>query len=117
MGGQFDANPFGELKGSDNPHVVRYLIARGFIKPGETVLDAGCGTGYGSMLLGESAGTVLAVDADENFREEWKSKNVEFSRLHLGKEELPDVDSMVCIECAEHINGLEHFIQQAQKHV
>ena len=116
MGGQFDANPYGELVGADAPHVARYLIARGFVDPNDTVLDAGCGTGYGSHLISKFAKKVLAVDAEDTVNSNWLEDNIDYSVLHLGQEELPDVDSTICIEVAEHINGLEHFIEQVHKH-
>lgn len=116
MGGQFDANPYGPLVGADAPHVARYLIARGFVNPGETVLDAGCGTGYGSHLIAEFAKKVIAVDAEDTVNSNWRDENIEYSVLHLGKEEIPDVDVTISIEVAEHINGLEHYIQQLHKH-
>lgn len=44
------------------PHVSRYLFAAGFA-PGKRVLDAGCGIGYGSVLLRDAgAAGVTAVD-------------------------------------------------------
>lgn len=116
MGGQYDANPYGDLIGPDIPHTVRYWIARGFVNPGETVLDAGCGTGYGSRLLADVTDSVIAVDADDKFSPKWEHPHVEYSVLHLGKDELPDVDVTIAIEVVEHINGLEHFVEQVKKH-
>ena len=115
MGGHYDANPYGPLTGPDAPHVARYMIARGFVNPGEFVLDAGCGTGYGSRLIADVA-KVLAVDAETTYSQKWAHENVQFAQLDLGKAELPDVDVTICIEVAEHINGLEHFVEQVQKH-
>lgn len=46
------------------PHVKRYLFAKTFCD-GKRVLDAGCGTGYGSKLLSQVAASVHGVDVDE----------------------------------------------------
>lgn len=117
MGGLYNANPYGDLRGADAPHVARYCIARGFVEPGETVLDAGCGTGYGSHMLAKVAKRVFAVDAEDTVNSNWRGRddNIEFSVLHLGKEKLPEADVTICIEAAEHINGLKNFISEVHK--
>jgi SAM-dependent methyltransferase len=45
-------------------HVVRYQWASGFIKPGDRVLDAACGLGYGTHVIAHltDAESVLGVD-------------------------------------------------------
>ncbi len=45
------------------PHVKRYLLAQSFAR-GKRVLDAGCGSGYGTKLLANVAQSVDAVDID-----------------------------------------------------
>ena len=42
-------------------HVARYAFARRYAQ-GKRVLDAGCGTGYGSAELAQSAAEVTGVD-------------------------------------------------------
>ncbi|NDQ56858.1 MAG: class I SAM-dependent methyltransferase [Acidipila sp.] len=43
-------------------HLARYRFALGQMRGGERVLDAGCGTGYGSHVLRAKARSVLGVD-------------------------------------------------------
>lgn len=47
-------------------HVARYMMARQFVRPGDRVLDAASGLGYGSAILadGTLAASVLGVDLD-----------------------------------------------------
>jgi SAM-dependent methyltransferase len=46
------------------PHLARYLFAAEFVR-GKRVLDAGCGVGYGSLLLATSgAAEVVSIDID-----------------------------------------------------
>jgi len=44
-----------------NEHLARYRFAARFIHNGYAVLDAGCGSGYGSAALAERS-TVTAID-------------------------------------------------------
>lgn len=46
-------------------HLARYEWARGFVKPGDHVLDAACGLGYGTALLwdGTEAARVVGIDS------------------------------------------------------
>ena len=46
------------------PHLARYLFAADYVR-GKRVLDAGCGTGYGSLLLAAAgAAQVVGIDMD-----------------------------------------------------
>lgn len=47
-------------------HVARYMFATQFIRPGDRVLDAACGLGYGSAILADAtfADSVLGIDLD-----------------------------------------------------
>ena len=73
MSERYSANPNSLEVGADFPHCSRYLLARGFIKKGETVIDAACGHGYGSYLLSEVASKVYAYDYQDVFNEQWKN--------------------------------------------
>lgn len=48
-------------------HLARYEWARGWIKPGDVVVDAACGLGYGSAILwdGAEAASVTGLDISE----------------------------------------------------
>src|SRR6202453_1161289 len=46
-------------------HVARYAFARRYAQ-GKRVLDAGCGTGYGSAELAQAANEVMGVDVAAN---------------------------------------------------
>lgn len=45
-------------------HIQRYRFAAGFVAPGSTVLDAGCGVGYGAALLADAQPDVRVVAVD-----------------------------------------------------
>jgi ubiquinone/menaquinone biosynthesis C-methylase UbiE len=54
----------------------RELIRLAGVRPGESVLDVGCGSGYLAGLAAEAGGSVLGVDASEPM--------IEFARRRLG---------------------------------
>ena len=49
-------------------HVSRYVLAADKIRPGDTVLDAACGLGYGTSVLAScsAGGRFIGVDIDES---------------------------------------------------
>ncbi len=98
-------------------HVARYAWAAQFVRPGDTVLDAACGLGYGSAILARTSGAarVLGVDsdgatvkyagdcfaADEACRELLEFREATLPDLSF----LPDasVDVVVSFETLEHV--------------
>jgi 2-polyprenyl-3-methyl-5-hydroxy-6-metoxy-1,4-benzoquinol methylase len=99
------------LDAADVPHVFRYYLARGFIEPGDRVLDAACGYGYGTRILARSlAKSVLGVDKGE-FQLEIANKrntmdNVSYQIKNLDEDfYLDPVDYIVSIETLEHLDS------------
>lgn len=123
MSGHFGGNGYAWDSGTNAPHVSRYFIARGWVMPGETVIDAGCATGYGTHLIGQVAKKVIGLEVDPGCIAEangrWKpaTPNADFRVFDLDKEEWPDADTLISIENAEHVQDLQHFIDQAHKHI
>lgn len=121
MAGHYGANMYGTWgRDANAPHVSRYFLARGWVMPGETVLDAACCTGYGSRMLAQVAGHVIGYEVDEGCIESAHSLNIpnaEFCVKDLDTCEFPDADVLVSIETIEHLNDMHHFINQATKHV
>lgn len=124
MCGHYGGNPYKwDLKGNANgPHITRYFLAKGWIFPWETVLDAACATGYGSKLMALQAKKVIGYEIDEGCIEvanQNKPENCEFKVMDLNTCELPDVDVAVTIETIEHTTpeGMLHFTEQLRKHV
>lgn len=125
MAGHYGGNPYKwDLKGGANaPHIMRYFMAKGFVFPWETVLDAACATGYGSRLLAMQAKKVIGYEVDPGCIDAAlqmpKPKNVEYHLKDLNECELPDVDVAVTIETVEHLTpeGMVHYAEQLRKHV
>jgi len=125
MAGHYGGNPFSWDGGTNAPHIARYYIARGWVNPTDTVLDAGCCTGYGTKMIGQFAKKVIGIEIDKGCIESalaYKNtnpemhKNVKFKLGDLGKIEWPDVDVTISIEVAEHVLNFDHYLEQLQKH-
>ena len=101
-------------------HVARYAFAAR-LASGKRVLDAGCGTGYGSAELARAAvfvtGLDLASDALEYARKTYPLPNTRF--LAGSCTDLPfashTFDLMVAFEVIEHLAAYSRFVQEAAR--
>jgi SAM-dependent methyltransferase len=113
---RFDAAAAGGTL-THSEHVGRYRWASQ-LAAGARVLDAGCGTGYGSAILAATGpASLIAVDVAETA--------VELTRAALGEDAdvrvadvrelpLPDgsVDLVVCFEVIEHLERREQALRE-----
>ncbi len=110
-----------EHKSISGHHITmlsRYIIALNLIE-GKSVLDTGCGLGWGSYILSLKAKEVLGVDVNENSISyaisNWKSENLNFGIYNvLDLDSFPDdiIDVVTSMELIEHftqIDGLRYF--------
>lgn len=103
-------------------HLGRYDLALGFLKETDVVLDAACGSGYGSDILAGKARKVLGLDfsdhAIQHARKNYPKKNIVFEKADLGKGTgLPDdsVDVIVSFETLEHILGQDEMLAEFKR--
>jgi len=98
-------------------HVARYFLAAQAVK-GKTVIDIGCGIGYGSKILGESgAASVyafdLSSDAIAHARQFYAHEAVTFDVESAHDFVAPEpVDVIVCFELIEHIEHQDRAIRR-----
>lgn len=92
--------------------ISRYHWARQFAK-GKTVLDAGCGAGYGANILARhGAKKVYGVDIEPeaiNYSHaHYRRNNIVFSRGDLAKLDFPDkyFDTIIAFEVIEHTKDI-----------
>ncbi len=101
-------------------HLERYEFAAPACA-GKEVLDAGCGAGYGTARLGETARRVVGVDVSESAigyaRSRYARANVEFLVRDLETLDLPDAsfDVVVALEAIEHLRAPESFLGHAAR--
>ena len=96
-------------------HLPRYALAK-TLAVGKSILDFGCGTGYGAAMMAEVAKHVTGLDIDATAlqwaRENHKSARLDFQRhADLGAA-LPaaSFDMVTCFEMIEHV---DHATQKA----
>jgi SAM-dependent methyltransferase len=100
-------------------HISRYMYAAGVAR-GKRVLDAGCGTGYGTACLGRLAAQALGFDISEDA--------IAFAKKHYGKqakfrtgsaERFPEEDGsfevVTAFEVIEHLQNWPRLIEEANR--
>ena len=97
-------------------HVARYAFASGFAE-GKRVLDAGCGAGYGSAELAQTAlqvtGFDIAPDAVEYARSTYPLPNLLFAAASCTATPFPpnSFELVVAFEVIEHLR-LSRFLER-----
>jgi len=101
-------------------HVARYAFARRYAH-GKRVLDAGCGTGYGSAELAQSATEVTGVDIAAD-AVEYASANYPIAGLRFRESSCTAVpfpaesfDLVVAFEVIEHLTDYRAFIDEVAR--
>jgi 2-polyprenyl-3-methyl-5-hydroxy-6-metoxy-1,4-benzoquinol methylase len=101
-------------------HTIRYLFASQFTAS-KTVLDAACGSGYGSAILSESgAKKVVGIDnsseAIEYCKKNYKKENLEFKKANCEKITLDTTfDVAISFETIEHLKNQDNFLAEIKR--
>ncbi|GAB4359818.1 MAG: hypothetical protein OHK0021_03970 [Bryobacter sp.] len=103
-----------------NEHISRYHFAARLCRH-KTVLDLGCGLGYGAAELARTAKSVTGVDRDSETIEEatqtYRLPNLSFRTAPV--EELPFAEASfeigVCFEVIEHLDNYRLLLQEARR--
>jgi SAM-dependent methyltransferase len=101
-------------------HFERYLYAMRLVHS-KSVIDAGCGTCYGSWLLSIGASRIISIDYDKSMIEYWNTFNfmcpAGFTCLDLDDCELLDTDIIVAFEVIEHLKNPVRFLKNIKSPV
>jgi SAM-dependent methyltransferase len=101
-------------------HMGRYLFAKSFVS-GKTVLDAACGSGYGSKILSENAKKVIGIDKCRETisycNSRYKDKNLFYSQMDCKCLAFPasSFDIVISFETFEHLQDPLIFSQELKR--
>lgn len=118
---------FRESGSRSDAHVYRYHLASQYVRPGDVVLDAACGLGYGSYVIQHTtkASEVLGIDgsdyaieyAEANFGQ--GESRVRFQKGYLPQclAEIPDhsIDMVLSFETLEHVEDPEALLAEFER--
>ena len=107
-------------------HVSRYVLAASKIRPGDTVLDAACGLGYGTAVLASCSpgARFIGVDLDESCIDYAKSNfavldpTISYQACDVTKLSfLADnsIDVVVSFETIEHLPDYDAFLAEVKR--
>lgn len=94
-----------------NTHEMRYHLAAGFVREGDFVLDACCGSGYGKRILCRATEAYLGVDKAPPKGDDFR--RVDFETGEGMEDWGPDI--FVGLEGIEHLHddGVQRFVAAA----
>jgi len=107
-------------------HVSRYVLAASKIRPGDTVLDAACGLGYGTAVLAACSpgAKFIGVDIDEtsvayaNANFAASNPAISYHTCDVAKLAfIPDhsIDVVVSFETIEHLQDYDLFLTEVKR--
>lgn len=90
-------------------HLARYKFVLRQLRPTDTVLEVGCGTGYGLHFLAKAAAQLDGVDMDDESiataKRQYHRSNVHYAvqDIHTFPRE-SHYDVVICLEVIEHLD-------------
>jgi ubiquinone/menaquinone biosynthesis C-methylase UbiE len=98
-------------------HEARYALAAGFLRPGDVVVDAACGIGYGALVLdAHDDVTYYGVDRDTSVIAVEGHERRTFVEADL-QEWQPsfEFDVAVGFETIEHLENYQRYLEWARR--
>ncbi|TAL48078.1 class I SAM-dependent methyltransferase [archaeon] len=102
-------------------HLFAYEFAKSNIPKNSSVLEVGCGEGYGTSMLSKSVAKIIGIDPDKDTishaSEKYGSGNCTFSAYDGTKIPYDDgtFDAVVCFQVIEHVKDDAGFISEINR--
>ena len=98
-------------------HEARYALAAGFLRPGDVVVDAACGIGYGALILdAHDDVTYYGVDRDTSVVTVKRHRRRTFIEADLQTWQPSfDFDVAVGFETIEHLDNYDVYLDWARR--
>jgi trans-aconitate methyltransferase len=98
-------------------HEARYALAAGFLRPGDVVVDAACGIGYGALLLDAHHDvTYYGVDRDISVIAVEQHPRRTFVEADLQRWQPPfEFDVAVGFETIEHLENYQTYLDWVRR--
>jgi ubiquinone/menaquinone biosynthesis C-methylase UbiE len=100
---------------------MRYVFASKFVK-GKSVLDAGCGIGYGSNFIAKAGakkviGIDISKDAIKVAKQRYENEQIQFMIMDITQLEFPEnsFDVICCFEVIEHIKNYHKALSELKR--
>ncbi|NLW32412.1 MAG: class I SAM-dependent methyltransferase [Fibrobacter sp.] len=110
----------GEVSVVFSRHKFAYKYVSQFVA-NKSVIDIGCGAGYGCKILSETADTVLGIDYNKEAilycKENFSAPNITFLNIDASKHFEPETkfDVAVTFQVIEHIHDINGFLEQIKR--
>lgn len=102
--------------GATRAHLARYFVAKSYIELGDDVIDAACGTGYGSLVISPICNKVYAYDQIDSIK---GNDSIIYTKANFEEPiAFPEADVAISLETIEHLtkDGSRKFITNLLEH-
>lgn len=103
----------------EQEHIERYNFAANYLKKEWVVLDAACGSGYGTQILSKVVKKIVGIDVSKEAivyaKNNFQSSDINFFKANLEEKLLFDdeyFDAIVSFETIEHLKKQELMIKE-----
>jgi hypothetical protein len=98
-------------------HEARYALAAGFLRPGDVVVDAACGIGYGALVLDAHRDVIYyGVDRDISIIAVEEHPRRTFVEADLQRwQPTFELDVAVGFETIEHLENYQPYLEWARR--
>ena len=89
-------------------HYKRYLFAKQYVVDGMVCGDFACGSGYGSVLLGDIAQQVIGIDISQNVIDEVTSRYLHLTNIKFFCKDLRNINFIEEFDLITSFETIEH---------